>query len=84
MTTAEELRNRIVQRWQAGASARVIARELGVSRSTVRNVLAEFQAGRSGDEQLPRPARPSKLARLAADDQQLVGAISGDHRSASL
>jgi transposase len=59
--TAEELRNRIVERWQAGASARVIARELGVSRSTVRSVRAEFQAGRSGEQQSPRPARPSKL-----------------------
>src|SRR5688572_5852456 len=59
--TAEELRNRIIQRVQAGASARVIARELGVSRSTVRSVLAEFTAGRNGDEQSSRPARPSKL-----------------------
>jgi transposase len=59
--TAEEIRNRIIARWQSGASARVIARELGVSRSTVRSVLTEFEAGRNGAEQLPRPARPSKL-----------------------
>lgn len=57
----EELRNRIIQRAQAGASARVIARELGVSRSTVRNVLLEFQAGRNGDELQRRFSRPSKL-----------------------
>jgi transposase len=59
--TAEELRNRIIERWQAGASVRRIARELCVARSTVRNVLLEFQAGRTGDKQLRRPNRPSKL-----------------------
>lgn len=59
--TAEELRNHIVQRWQAGASARLIARELGISRSSVGSVLAELQAGRNGAEHPLRVARPSKL-----------------------
>jgi len=59
--TAEELRNAIVQRAQAGASARRIARELSVSRSTVHQVLLEIQAGRQGDEPPPHQRRPSKL-----------------------
>jgi len=59
--TPEELRNRIIECWQAGASARVIARELGISRSTVRKVLVEFQAGRNGDEPRRHFHRPSKL-----------------------
>lgn len=58
---AEELRNRIIERWQAGASARAIARVLGVSRSTVSDVLKAFEAGRTGDDPPVRPARPSKL-----------------------
>ena len=57
----EATRNRILARWQARASGRAIARELGVSRSTVREVLRQFWAGRKGDEAPPRPARPSKL-----------------------
>lgn len=59
--TAEELRNRIVERWQAQASTRTIARELAISRSTVRRVLAAFEAQRSGDPQPARAKRPSKL-----------------------
>jgi transposase len=59
--TAEELRNRIIARWQAGASGRAVARELGVSRSTVRETLRAFEAGRAGDDPPARPARPSKL-----------------------
>jgi transposase len=59
--TAEELRNRIIERWQAGASARAIARVLCVSRSTVSDVLKSFEAGRTGDDPPVRPARPSKL-----------------------
>jgi transposase len=48
----EALRNEIVQRHQAGKSARGIARELGISRSAVRRVLAKIQAQRN------RPAPP--------------------------
>jgi transposase len=59
--TAEELRNRVIERWQARASTRTIARELAISRSTVRRVLAAFEAQRSGDPQPARAKRPSKL-----------------------
>jgi transposase len=56
----EALRHEIVQRHQAGAAARAIARELGVSRGTVRRVLARVQAQREGQ---PTPSgrlrRPS-------------------------
>lgn len=57
----EASRNKICERYQAGASAREIARELGVSRATVSSVLAEVEATRSGGVQLVRPPRPSKL-----------------------
>jgi transposase len=50
--TAEELRNRIVAAWQAGASGRAIARELGVSRSTVRETLRAYEVDRAQIEQL--------------------------------
>ena len=59
--TAEELRNRIIERWQAGASARLIARELSVARNTVRRVLQECQAGRNGEVHPRRFTRPSRL-----------------------
>jgi transposase len=60
--TTEELRNAIVQRAAAGASTRLIARELCVSRSTVRKVLLEIQADRQGAEVPQQRRRPSKLA----------------------
>ena len=61
----EKLRNEIIQRWQAKTSQRQIARELGVSRTTVQQVIARFERERSGQtptSQLPRPPqRPSSL-----------------------
>ena len=44
----EPKRNEIISRWQAGASIRQIARELGLARNTVSRVLAEVQAQRAG------------------------------------
>ena len=49
----EALRNAIVQRRQAGASRRAIARELGISRDRVARVLAQLAANRNG--QVPAP-----------------------------
>ena len=62
----EQLRNEIVQRRQAGASVRAIARGLGIARQTVTRVLARFDAARSGQTRgglLSKPAqhRPSLL-----------------------
>jgi transposase len=58
---SEALRHAIVQRHQAGASARQIAEELAVSRHTVRRVLAEVTAARCGTAPapggLPTPAQ---------------------------
>jgi transposase len=70
--TAEELRNRIIARWQAGASGRAIARELGVSRSTVRETLTAYEAVRAGADPSARFARPSKLDAWAPTIQSLV------------
>jgi transposase len=44
----EAVRNRIVERRQAGASIRGIARELGIARQSVQRVLAQVQAQRIG------------------------------------
>jgi transposase len=44
----EALRHEIVQRHQAGAAVRAIARELGISRGAVLRVLARVQAQREG------------------------------------
>jgi transposase len=59
----EAMRHEIVLRWQAGTSARAIARELGISRGTVRRVLAHMQTQRDGTKAVPlaRSRRPSIL-----------------------
>jgi transposase len=52
----EALRHEIVQRRQAGASVRSIAKELGISRGAVARALARVQAQREGRAApLPRP-----------------------------
>ena len=56
----EQTRNEIMRRWQAGASMRQIARDLGISRNSVSHVLAEVRAARAGS----RPARPSRASLL--------------------
>jgi transposase len=57
----EVMRHEIVQRRQAGASLRAIARELGISRGAVARALARVQAQRDG-RAAPSPGpRPSIL-----------------------
>jgi transposase len=58
----EAMRHEIVQRHQAGASMRAIARELGISRGAVARVLIQIRAQR--DDQaasLPKPRRRGSL-----------------------
>jgi transposase len=57
----EALRHEIVQRWQTGMAVRAIARELGISRSATRKVVARVQAERDGtaSPKRPRSRRPS-------------------------
>src|ERR1700736_3437109 len=62
----QAVRNRIVERRQAGASLRSIARDLGIARQSVQRVLAQVQAQRTGQAQAtdlpPAPKhRPSLL-----------------------
>lgn len=58
----EALRHEIMQRRQAGASIRVIARALGISRGAVGRVLAQVQTQRDGPSApLPRPRRRGSL-----------------------
>jgi transposase len=56
----EAVRNAIIERRQAGASIRAIARELGIARQSVQRILAEVEAARAGQAQptnLPAPPR---------------------------
>jgi transposase len=61
----EKLRNEIVQRWQAQTPVRRIARELGVSRSSVRHLLERVARQRTGQtpttDLRPAARRPSAL-----------------------
>src|SRR5271156_1163663 len=59
----EALRHEIVQRWQTGMAVRAIARELGISRSATRKVVARVQAERDGtaSPKKPRSRRPSMV-----------------------
>jgi transposase len=56
----EQLRNTILGRWQEGASLRRIARELHLSRRTVRRVVTGVEAQRAG-RSAPRPSRSHAL-----------------------
>jgi len=58
----EAMRHEIAQRWQTGTSARAIARDLSIARSSVRRVLARVQAERQGTaDNKPRGRRPSLI-----------------------
>jgi transposase len=58
----EALRHEIVQRHQAGASRRAIARALGISRGAVGRALAQVQAQRDGPAAaLPQPRQRRSL-----------------------
>jgi transposase len=58
----EALRHEVVQRHQAGASRRAIARALGISRGAVGRVLAQVQAQRDGQATpLPQPRQRGSM-----------------------
>ena len=72
----EKLRNEIIQRWQAQTSQRQIARELGLARTTVQEVIHRYQRQRAGPTPagpLPEPSRrPSSLDAHEACIRQLL------------
>jgi len=70
----EPKRNEIVSRWRAGSSIRQIARELGLSRNTVRRVLAQIEARRAGGpDGSPTRWRPSCLDPYELVIRELLG-----------
>lgn len=68
----EDLRNEVVRRWREGASQRVIARTLGVSRGTVNRVLSQHERARRGQKSAP-VHRPRLLDPYETVIQELVG-----------
>jgi transposase len=56
----ERLRNEIIQRWQAQTSQRQIARELGIARTTVQEVIYRFVRQRAGQESASPLAKPAQ------------------------
>jgi len=70
----EPKRNEIVSRWRSGSSIRQIARELGMARNTVSQVLAQIEARRTGGpEGSPTRRRPSRLDPYKPVIQGLLG-----------
>jgi transposase len=70
----EELRHEIIRRWQGGTSMRRLARELGLARDTVQNVIRRWQAARAGQTAAAgvRPRRPSLVDPFHETIQQLL------------
>jgi transposase len=70
----EDLRNEIIRRWQGGTSMRRLARELGLARDTVQNVIRRWQAARAGQatEAGVRPRRPSLVDPYQETIRQLL------------
>jgi len=68
----EALRHEIVRRRQGGASLRRIARDLGVARETVQNVIRRWEAERMGAGALSRPRRPSRVDPFEGMIRQLL------------
>jgi transposase len=56
----ERLRNDIIQRWQARTSQRQIARELGIARTTVQEVIYRFERQRAGQQSASLLLRPAQ------------------------
>lgn len=69
----QQKRNEIIGRWQAGASVRKIARDLGLARNTVSKVVNQVQTRREGDgDQSPSRRRVRQLDRYEPFLQELL------------
>ncbi len=72
----EATQNEIVQRWQAGMAQRRIARDLGISRGSVRRLLARIEAQRSGSAPPPGgPKPPARRPGLLDEHAGLLGQL---------
>jgi transposase len=69
----EAQRHEIIRRHQGGAALRRIARELGLARETVQNVVRSWQAERAGTTETPcRARRPSQVDAYETTIRQLL------------
>jgi transposase len=74
----EALRNAIVERCQAGTSQRAMARELGISRDSVAQVLAQVAAARTGQTPaLNLPPAPQRRHSLLDEYEPVLAELLG-------
>ena len=75
-SSREELENLVVTRHRAGWSARSLAKELGISRNTVRRIVEKYRQQREQGHDLlankPRVPRVSKLDEYVPKIKQLL------------
>jgi len=75
-SSREELENLVVTRHRAGWSARKLAKDLGISRNTVRKILGKVRKQRQEGHDLvakkPRVPRPSKLDEYVPQIEELL------------
>ena len=80
----EPTRNEIISRWRAGASIRQIARELGLARNTVSQVLRQVEGRRVGDEGPASETAAEPARSVRAGHRRTAGPLSRSDRHAAL
>jgi transposase len=71
----ERLRNEIIQRWQARTSQRQIARDLGIARTTVQEVIYRFLRQRAGQVSASPLAKPAPRSSSLDEHDAFIGKL---------
>ena len=69
----EMIRNEVIRRWQGGATMRVIARALGLSRNTVSRIVEQVDQTRAGQQ----PETPARRASLLDPYESIIQDLLG-------